>query len=164
HFLAALAAQLLGVRLERLPVPAAGAHSVRQGEDATDPLDLAGLAPHDTPALRGMIADFEEAAVDGYVTPVHIEHDDVARGDAHHGVPRTAAQQVRPRLPDSGPPLRLEARWGDRAERNRHTRKLHGPVTGGRDRSHTQRARGMCRVTASRGEESCGAVARVAQG
>src|SRR3989442_2566993 len=85
HFLAALAAQLLGVRLERLPVPAAGAHGVRQGEDATDPLDLAGLAPHDTPALRGMIADFEEAAVDGYVTPVHIQHDHVARRDVHPG-------------------------------------------------------------------------------
>src|SRR5216117_275202 len=112
--------QVLRVRLERLAVAAARAHRVRQREDAAHALNLARLAPHDAPPLRGMIADLEEAPVDRHVAPVHVEHDDVARGDTDHRVPCAAAQEMGAGLADPGPALRLKARRRDWAERNRH--------------------------------------------
>src|SRR5881296_3479989 len=108
--LAPLADQLLDVRLEPLPMAAGGTHGVGQGEQAPHPLNLARLAPHDAPALGGMIADLEEATVHGYVAPVHVQHDDVARGDAHHRVPRAAAQQMSAWSADPGPALGLKPR------------------------------------------------------
>src|SRR5256712_5833361 len=120
---AAFAGELPGLRPERLAMPAAGADRVGERKDAAHPLDLTRLAPHDAPALGGMVADLEEAAVDRHVAPVHVQHDDVAGGGADHRITRAAAQQVGAGAADPGPPPRPPARRRGRGGRDRHPRR-----------------------------------------
>src|SRR2546426_5972949 len=122
---AAFARELPGLRPERLAVPAAGADRIGEREDAAHPLDLTRLAPHDAPALGGMVADLEEAAVDRHVTPGHVQHHDVTRVDADHGIPGAAAPQVGARPGDPGPTPRPPARPRGRGGRNRRPGKKH---------------------------------------
>src|SRR5438132_10057840 len=119
-FLAPLADQLLHIRLEPLAVAASGTHGVREGEQAPHALNFARLAPDDAPALGGMIADLEEAPIHGYVAPVHVQHHDVARRDAHYGVPGTPTQQMGTGPADPGPALGLEPRRCHWSKRNAH--------------------------------------------
>src|SRR5437773_6510109 len=107
---AAVAGELARLGGKRLPVPAGGAHGVRQREHAADALDHPRLAAHDGPALGWVVADLEQAAVAGDVLPVDVQHDDVTRGDADDGIPSAAPQGVSARRPDAGPTLRLQPR------------------------------------------------------
>src|SRR6266850_4453885 len=124
-FLAPVARHLVATRLEALAVAAGRADGVGQRDGATQLLHHARLALHDRPALRGMVADLEEATVHRNVVPVHVEHDDVAGGDPDHGIPRAAAQRVRARGADPGPALHLQAGRRDGA-------KIHGSKVKGR--------------------------------
>src|SRR5438132_1164794 len=101
-------------------VAASGTHGVREGEQAPHALNFARLAPDDAPALGGMIADLEEAPIHGYVAPVHVQHHDVARRDAHYGVPGTPTQQMGTGPADPGPALGLEPRRCHWSKRNAH--------------------------------------------
>src|SRR5436309_13456516 len=139
--LAPLADQLLDVRLEPLPMAAGGTHGVGQGEQAPHSLNAGRLAPHDAPALGGMIADLEEAPVDRHVPPIDVQHHDVTRGDADDGVPRAAAQQMRAGPSDTRPSLSLEARGRHWAERHAHARTIPSSRDGSRDWGHTYRSR-----------------------
>src|SRR5436309_2039470 len=139
--LAALADQLLHVRLKPLPVAAGGAHGVREGEQAPHPLNLARLAPDDAPPLGGMIADLEEAPVDRHVPSIDVQHHDVTRGDADDGVPRAAAQQMRAGPSDPRPSLGLEARRRHGAKGHAHARTIPSSRDGSRDWGHTYRSR-----------------------
>src|SRR3989442_11063261 len=65
-----------------------------------------------------MIPDLEEAPIHGYVAPVHVQHHDVARRDAHHGVPGTPTQQMGTGPADPGPALGLEPRRCHWSKRN----------------------------------------------
>src|SRR5712691_4095815 len=123
-FLAPLADQLLHIRLEPLAVAASGTHGVSEGEQAPHPLDFARLAPDDAPALGGLIPDLEEAPIHGYVAPVHVQHHDVARRDAHYGVPGAPAQQVGTGPADAGPALGLEPRRCHWSKRNAHPLRI----------------------------------------
>src|SRR5438034_1253515 len=51
--------------------------------------------------------------VAGDVLSVHVQHHDVARGDADDGIPSAAPQRVGAGGPDAGPALRLQARRRD---------------------------------------------------
>src|SRR5216117_2834360 len=124
RLLAPLADQLLHVRLKRLPVATGGTHGVREGEQAPYALNLARLAPDDAPALGRIIADLEEAPIHRYVAPVHVQHHDVARRDAHDGVPRTPTQQMGAGPADPGPAFDLEPRGSHRAEWNTHALRI----------------------------------------
>src|SRR5438046_7522412 len=104
----------------------------REGEQASHALNFARLAPDDAPALGGMIADLEEAPIHGYVAPVHVQHHDVARRDAHHGVPGTPTQQMGTGPADPGPALGLEPRRCHWSKRNAH------PLRITRDRKSTR--------------------------
>src|SRR6266480_3261151 len=73
-------------------IPAGRADGVRQREDPAEPFDHARLATHDGPSLRWVVANLQEATVHRHVVPVHVEDDDVARGDADHRVPRLGLQ------------------------------------------------------------------------
>src|SRR6266700_188997 len=133
RFLAPLADHLLHIRLEPLAVAARGTHGVREGEQAPHSLNFARLAPHDAPALGGMIPDLEEAPIHGYVAPVHVQHHDVARRDADDRIPRTPTQQMGAGPTDPGPALGLEPRGCHRAEGSAHARTIPGSRDGSRD-------------------------------
>src|SRR5216117_4300617 len=124
RFLAPLADHLLHIRLEPLAVAARGTHGVREGEQAPHSLNFARLAPHDAPALGRMIADLEEAPIHRYVAPVHVQHHDVARRDAHDGVPRAPTQQMSAGPANTGPAFGLEPRGSHRAEGNTHALRI----------------------------------------
>jgi hypothetical protein len=62
----------------------------------------------------------EEATIHRHVAAVHVQDDDVARGNPHHRIPRAATQQVRAGLADTSPALRLQLCGSEGAERNRH--------------------------------------------
>src|SRR6266568_4940229 len=123
-FLAPLADQLLHIRLEPLAVAASGTHGVSEREQAPHSLNFARLAPDDAPALGGMIPDLEEAPIDGYVAPVYVQHHDVARRDAHHGVPGTPTQQMGTGPADPSPALGLEPRRCHWSKRNAHPLRI----------------------------------------
>src|SRR5438046_3985319 len=96
----------------------------REGEQASHALNFARLAPDDAPALGGMIADLEEAPIHRYVAPVHVQHHDVARRDAHDGVPRAPTQQMSAGPANTGPAFGLEPRGSHRAEGNTHAVRI----------------------------------------
>src|SRR5712675_607198 len=104
----AIARHLVGPRLDALSMPARRTDRIRQRKDAAESFDDARFAADDRPPLRWVIADFEEATIDRHVVPVHVEHDDVARGDANDGVPRAASQRVRAGGADARPTLHLQ--------------------------------------------------------
>src|SRR5690242_18375543 len=133
----ALARQVLHLGAEPLTMAAGGANSVRQRKQPADPLDLARLATHDAPALRRVIANLKESPVDRHVPPIDVQHHDVTRGDANHGVPRAAAQQMRAGSSDPRPSLRLEARGSHRAEGHAHARRILRSHDGSRDWGHS---------------------------
>src|SRR6266571_3612450 len=89
---------------------------------------VALLAPHDAPALGGMRPYLEEAPIHGYVASVHVQHHDVARRDAHHGVPGTATQQMGAGPADPGPALGLEPRGRHWSKRNAHPLRITPPT------------------------------------
>ena len=113
RFMTAVTCHFIGPGFNPLSMPACRTHGVRQREDSSEPFDHARLAAHDRPPLRGMIANLEEAPIDGHVVPVHVEHDDVARGDANDGIPGAAPQRVGAGGPDPRPALHLKARGRD---------------------------------------------------
>src|SRR5438445_3302749 len=124
---AAVAGELLRIPVERLPVTAARAHAVGERDPPAHPLDLARLAPYDTPALGRVIPDLEKAAVHRDVAAIHVEHDDVAGGDAHDGIPRAAAQQVGARSAHASPSLGLNPSGSDRADRHALMANVRSP-------------------------------------
>ena len=105
---APIAGEVPRVAVEPLPVAAVGAHRIGEREVPPEALQLPRLAAHQAPPLRGMVADLEEPPVHRHVTPVDVQHDDLAGGSAHDGVPGASAQEVRAPLPDAGPAPRLE--------------------------------------------------------
>ena len=102
-----IARHVIDASFDALPVPAAGAHGVGEREDPAESLDDARLAAHDRPPLRRMIANLEEAAIDRDVVPVHVEYDDVARGDPNDRIPSATPQRVRAGGTDTRPAFHL---------------------------------------------------------
>src|SRR3990172_7673509 len=80
RLVALVAYHLIHSRIERLPVPAHGAHGVGEREDARQARLLARLAAHNAPALRRVVTDLEEAAIHRHVAAGDVEPDDVTRG------------------------------------------------------------------------------------
>src|SRR2546422_344265 len=83
----AIACHFIRPGLDPLAMSTSRAHRVGQWEDPPQPLDDPRLAAYDRPPLRRMIANLQEATVDGHVVPVDVEHHDVAGGDANDGIP-----------------------------------------------------------------------------
>ena len=110
---AAIAGEVFHVAVERLPVAAAGAHRVGERKVPAESLQFPRLAPHQAPPFRWMVADLKKPPVHRHVAPVDVQHDDLARGNAHDGVPRAAAQEMRAPLPDARPAPGLEFCRGD---------------------------------------------------
>jgi hypothetical protein len=76
--MAPFAGELPRVTIESLPMAAAGADGVGEGEIPTESLELARLASHQAPSFGWMVTDLEEPPVHRYVAAVHVQHDDLA--------------------------------------------------------------------------------------
>jgi hypothetical protein len=107
--MAPLAGEVPRVTVEGLPMAAAGADRIREGEISAEPLELSRLAPHQAPPLGRMVADLEEPPVHRNVAPIDVEDDDLTRGYAHDGIPCTATQKVRASFSDARPAPGLES-------------------------------------------------------
>ena len=107
--MAPFAGELSRVTIERLAMAAAGADGVGEGEIPAESLELARLASHQAPPFGWMVTDLEEPPVHRYVAPVHIQHDDLARRNAHDRVPGPSAEEVRPPFADARPAPGLES-------------------------------------------------------
>lgn len=137
------ARHLSGARFNALPIPARGTDGVREREDPAQPFDHARLASHDRPPLGWMIANLEEATIDRNVVTIHVEHDDVARGNADDWIPRTTTQCVRAGRTDACPTFHLQLCWSDLSRGSFHALRLPWRASTGRDWSHKRYGREM---------------------
>jgi hypothetical protein len=137
RMVAPIAGEVPRIAVERLPVAAAGAHRVGEREVPAEALQLTRLAAHQAPPLRGMVADLEEPPVHRHVTPVDVQHDDLAGGNAYDGVPRAPAQEVRAPLTDAGPSPGLEFCGSDGTRWIRHVYIIGNGDARDRDTGHT---------------------------
>ena len=134
--MATIARHVVGPRLDALPMPACRADGVRQRENSSQSLDDARLTAHDRPPFRRMITNLEEATIDRHVVPIDVEDDDVARGDADHGIPGTAPQRMRAGGTDARPTFHLKASGCDHPVGTFHACRLPTCASGRRDWSH----------------------------